>query len=440
MIHGTRYGGKPIKSPLPLQPDTSVSASATRSQSPAADAKRNAAQALLAGDKDECREFLADAVAGDSQLPPAPLMFAELLLTSNRLTEASDEVEALDREFSTHPAFYRIAGQIAVAQNRFCDAELNFSEALVLLEDSEWPESRQKLCAGRCYLGLAQVAERRNEWRTVADCLRCAVAVFPNRTNLLNRIARAKFSMGDDDAAWEELENLAVLHPDMEAPSISMARIAIESDQIDLTRRWLRKATTDAPGNPVPLVLHAAWLMDRNSVSRAAVLLEQAAKINSDNTEYRIAQANLARHQGRFRVASERYRTLYSEQPNNFAIGNSLAMCLLEQHDETNRQQGFELAETNLQRFPNNKEAMATLGRAYFVTGRIHDAFRMLGTVASTGRTSSDAAYYLAAAYERAGRTANSIAILERALEARGQFFARADAQRMLKRLRTAAA
>ena len=67
-------------------------------------------------------------------------------------------------------------------------------------------------------------------------------------------------------------------------------------------------------------------------------------------------------------------------------------------------------------KYPQNSEAIATLGWAYFRLGRWDDASRTLGQALATGTLNADGAYFVAKMCEREGRTADAKTLLTKAL------------------------
>ncbi len=111
----------------------------------------------------------------------------------------------------------------------------------------------------------------------------------------------------------------------------------------------------------------------------------------------------------------------------DFFATNQLALVLTEQ--KAKLQRAMQYAEVNARSYPRSAEAAATYGWVNYKSGKLDEAERILGAATSSGQASADTAYYLAKVlYDRAKYT-EAQEILKKALDNKGVFVNRKDAE-----------
>ena len=121
-----------------------------------------------------------------------------------------------------------------------------------------------------------------------------------------------------------------------------------------------------------------------------------AANIDSKNYDAKMLRGLASVCQKDF-VASELFFDSALEQsPNNFIASNNLALSLIEQDDQAKFKRATDLAEANVNKFPDSSSAWSTYGWVLYKLGRLEEADKALKKAASKGPVSIDTAYYIA--------------------------------------------
>src|SRR5262249_30211174 len=127
---------------------------------------QEAQKKFRAGDPAEAKKLLELAAAKHAELPPAQVMLAVLYMTSNQMPAGRQILERAAIERAEHPEVYITFGEIALSENRLCDAEVQFARATLLAGNERWGLKPRQAFLSRAYAGLAAVAERRRDWDT----------------------------------------------------------------------------------------------------------------------------------------------------------------------------------------------------------------------------------------------------------------------------------
>ena len=369
---------------------------------------------------------------------PTKLTLIELALQTGDPAKASRQLENVATELSHHPDFYRIAGQLALANNRISSARLNFRRALKLAADCGWSKTRRAKCRQQCELGLATIAEQREQWDVALQLLKSTVEI--DTSNISNdvrmRLARALVIARDFGGAFSQAQQ-ATKNEKPYVAALRIARLASSTAQHDDARSWYRKACQVSKDDVVPEVAYARWLMRMGDYPRAEKHLGKALKIRPTSGEVLLAKADLSRHQKNFHDAEEQLRALLKIQPDNLRLRDALAIVMVSQDIQSVRQEGYQLAVENAKRMPKNLVVLSTLGRALQLTGHPQEAEAILQNATSNGRMTPDAAFYLAEVHVHLGTSEDSVSLLEKAMKTDGIFFHRSEARTLLKQLKS---
>ncbi|MCY2964735.1 MAG: tetratricopeptide repeat protein [Planctomycetota bacterium] len=161
--------------------------------------------------------------------------------------------------------------------------------------------------------------------------------------------AIGQFRRGDRESALKSLEAAAKSDPELPPPKIMLARMHLFNREID------------ANGRQTQLL--------------AAIVCRQLA-------DYATAEKHLQR--------------LFDDNPTDFQVVNLLALVLIEQPREADQRRALQLAQLNLQRYPQSNEARATLGWIQLRQGKLDEASEALQGAVAQGAVSPDTAYYIA--------------------------------------------
>ncbi len=124
------------------------------------------------------------------------------------------------------------------------------------------------------------------------------------------------------------------------------------------------------------------------------------------------------------------------QAPANFLAANNLVLVMAEQAEEAKRQQALELAELNANKYAQNPEVWSTLAWVYFRLERYNEAERAMERALAARALNPDSAYFLGTMLERRGKLQDAQALLEKALETPEAFAYRAEAAKLLAKLK----
>jgi tetratricopeptide (TPR) repeat protein len=396
------------------------------------------------GAVDEAYKLLQEAVKKKTDLPPARLMLARLMM-HQQLQDyhqmVRGQLELAASEEPGHPEIYLTNAGLALSEGRVTDALLNGDKALALTAADRWTAAQKKSMQTDARKVLAAGYEARRDWPAARAQLAALLDADPKNGQLRSRLARAVFFLPGDkeDEAYRELIQAVKDDTVLEPPTVSMARLWNAKGDMKKAREWFEKAVKGEPNSARVHVAYADWLMQQNEIEQAKLHIDQAAKINANDPEVQKFQGLIARIQGDLGTAERIFKQILNSAPDDTFARNQLALVLADQSGDAPHKLAVQYAELNAKANQKSPEALATLGYVYYRAGNVDEAIKMLQLAvnAGNGQLSPDTAYYLAACiYEKDKEKAEDVKkFLKAALDAKGLFVYKKDAQKLLDRV-----
>jgi uncharacterized protein (TIGR02996 family) len=403
-----------------------------------------AGAALQRGEMDEAYKLLQEAVRKNPSLPPARLMLARLLLaTRDGQRQGRAILEQAVVENPDHPEVYLTLGSIALSEGRLTEAVFDCQHALTLSAADRWTADQKKNFQAQSHTGLAAAFEARRDWVNARTHLAVLVYLDPMKGLLRQRLARALFFLDKPDDAYRELTAAIVNDPTLEPAAVTMGRLWTNKGDFTQAREWLDKAIQAEPNSPRARLAYADWLLQQNEIDQAKAHADAAARVKPNDPDVLKLQGLIARMRKDYVTAEATFRRVLNNVRADFFAMNQLALISADQSDGEQRRQALEMAETNARANLRSPEAQATLGYVYYRNGNIEKAWQALqeanavapASSSSTSDLPRDTAYYLALVLDKRGKPDEAKKLLKRALDCKGLFVYRQEAQALLDKV-----
>ena len=389
--------------------------------------------AFRQGKPEDALKLLQEAVKKHPQLPPARLLLARMYFMAGQTGPGRANLEQAAAESFTHPEIYLVNASRALADGRLTDTILNCQTVIALSNDDRWTAEQKNRFRREARAGLAAAFEARKDWEATRVQLLAWLELEPKNGTARQRLARALLMLGRDTEAFNELQQASKDDPKVDPPEVAMGRLWGLKGDAKRAEESFEKAVQKYPKDARVHRAFGGWLLDRGRVDAARVHIDAAMELEPRSRESLGLKGLLARYTKDYESAAKIFEELSREEPGNFFSSNHLALAYAELPDK--RQRAVQLAEVNVRQYPRMLEALATLGWAYFKSGRLDEADKALTASASGGQISSDTAYYLARVMKDKGRIGTAKDLLTKALETDGPFVNRSRAKELLQEL-----
>ncbi len=388
------------------------------------------------GDIEGALKLFKQAASKNSDLPPGQLVLASLFSQANQAPAARIWLEKTVIDEPNDPESYVLMGDLAIRERRVTEASMLFAKADELLKAFDKSDKRKKILVQRVLSGLAAVAEARDDWKTAQKYLEAWVKAEPESANALQRLGRALFQEKKADVALKQLRTAAKYDSNMLTPEAIVAQWYESTGDRENATKMMTEALNNAPNDLRTRLAAAGWALQTEQFEDALNQVNSALQLDPNSLEAKILRGNVAMCQKDFKNAELQFESAVLQSPFNFAASNNLALALAEQDDEAKKRRALEYAQVNVQRYPKQPESHSTLGWVLFRLGRLDEAERSLQTSVSSGVASADTAYYLARVAAERGNKEVALKLVEGALQSKGLFTYRKEAQNLLNSLK----
>lgn len=389
-------------------------------------------------DFDGALALLETAAKKHTDLPPAPVMMAQLFARANVAAGVRHWLERAVKDVPNDPEAYAILGNFALSEGRVTEADLLFSKASTLLTGFQGSAKRKDALLPRVNAGLATVAEFRQDWTTAQKHLEAWLAVDPKNAEAMQRMARAMFQQKDAAKALDYLKKAKAAESSVLTPEAQLALFYEDYGDHANAVKWMQEALRVAP-NDVPTHLAVArWALLTGDLDKAKEQAAMALQQDPQSLDAKIMRGIVALFQKDYKAAELYFEGAHLQSPGNFAASNNLAIALAEQNDPAKQRRAVEYAAANVRQNPNNqntREALSTYGWTLYKVGQLDEADQVLQRVARTGLFDPDTAYYIARVAADKGRTEEAKRLLAAALNSKRPFSQEQEAKALLERL-----
>lgn len=397
---------------------------------------QDAINRFFSRDVEGARNLLNSAKKKTPQLAPPEVMLAQLFIATGQGPNARQELERAIQKYPGDPEAYLMLADGAFSDQRITEAGLLFAKAgEVAAKFSENPK-RKENAQMRAYAGKAAVAETREDWAGAKADLTAWTHLEPNNAAPHQRLARVLFKLGDKKGAYAELQAAEKADPKLPPAEVTMGNLYAQDNDKAQAEKFMTAAARKGARDLATNLALMQWNLQNNRLSDAKKYADTALQVDPNSLDAKLACGIVAWMQKDYPAAKKFLEDAHEQSPGNSVVINQLALVLLEQKDEADRQRALEFAQLNQKLNPNSAEAAATLGWIAYRMGRKADAQRALNAIVQTGNLTPLSAYYVAYVLKDQGQLPNAIKLLEGALNNSVPFAYRDEAESLLADLK----
>jgi Tfp pilus assembly protein PilF len=395
---------------------------------------QEALKKFRSGGAEEAKRLLDLAAAKNPEFPPAQVMLAVMFITNNQASVGRNLLERAAVERPDHPEVHTHFGEVAIAENRLSDAEVQFDRATQLAGNERWSLKQRQSMLSHAYAGLAAVAERRGDWDTAYAKLYLLAQLENDNPRVAWRLGRSLFFRNKPEEALAKFQQAHGADKTLEPPELTMGGLWNQKKDFAKAEQWLTDAVKKYSQDLRTHTSLATFHLDQGRVDNARAAVKSGLQVDPGNAPLRLLDALVARSAGELDYAERTLQELVSKFPSDFSATNQLALVLADQDDARKKAQALDIANNNQKLHQNNVEAITTLGWALFRNGIPDRAEQALSAAVRSGQASSDAAYFLGVVMADKKKE-DAKKLFELALAAPGTFVHRKDCEEALKKL-----
>ncbi len=389
---------------------------------PGTKALQTATAAIQRRDVEAARTALS-ALATSPDLVHPEILLADLLIAQGFAADGRATLERLSRTEVNRQDLYLMFCGIAVREGRWFDGWNLANIGERANPPANWSDAFATQVSRRIRQLKATCCEGRGDFQGALTIYSALERDDRTSSELMAGLARSHFHLGNLKESVNYFKNLHTILPTAAPPYLMIAQLYEQTGDMVKSEAAYRQALKDADRDDAPAIRLslARWMLANNRPAEVNTLLANEIADSPDNErERQFLLALAARMEGRIDDARKSLTALHQKNPTVFAIGNHLALVLVQSEDETLRARALQLAEGNVRNNNQAAEAWATLGWVQFQLGDRAAAENSLGNATQSGQLSRDMVYYLAKIKEVAGDKTTAATLIEAFEKANG--------------------
>jgi tetratricopeptide (TPR) repeat protein len=396
-----------------------------------------AVEAFNAQDFSRALKLLQAAYQADPTLPPPRIVMVEWFSQARLPGAIHVSLEAAAEETPNDPEAYILLAEAALNEGRLAEAALLLGHCKQLVDRYSSNADRKTTLENRVLSDKATLAEKRRKWEEMKQCLLALESRLPKSAQVQQRLGIAHFQLKEDEEARRRLEKAGALDATALPASAMMAQLYQLRGDTARVRTEIAAALKAKPKDTATLLIAAQLQLKNGEFDEAERNADKLLAVDAENPAILKLQGTIALFCNAPKKAEEHFQKVVVQSPNDFEASDGLALALSDQEDKPDAlRRAVEYARANLQRNPNNPQAVATMGWCLFRVGKIDAAANLLDRLAATGDISANAAYYLARVSLQKGKTPQAVSLLQAALKTTPNFTKRDEAQALLGQLK----
>ena len=420
----------------PITGEESLGMSASKEATKGTSKVSEALALFKSGNYDGSLELWREAAMERPEMPPAPLVMAQLYLQAGMLKQAQASIEQAIQEAPNDPEAYLMEAGLALQRREVDKAESLYKKAQTLAAEFTGAANRKASFPPRIHHGFAGVAEARKDWIGAEAAFQECVKLNPNDIAARQRIAYCRFQRKDENGALEELRKAANANPQMSSPELVLSQFYQWAGDSENAKKWTAKALAARPKDIKIRLALGYNALEQGRLDEASKHAIAAVQVDPKSTDAKMLRGIICVCQKDYVAGELFFDAVLQKSPDDFAVSNNLALALVEQSDEAKSRRALEFAEANIKRFPRSASAASTYGWVLYKVGRLEDAEKALRIAEEAGPVSVDTAYYLARVLVDRDQKAKAKEILEKALRQKGISMCRQEAEDLLAELK----
>ncbi len=390
---------------------------------------QEAATLLLRGDPKTASENLEKLVNENPTLPPWPLLLAAMHFSMNQAEPGRLGLERAAVDFPDYPGVYTALARLSINEGWWASSMALLAQLRQKIDSGTWSDEQKKHFDLEYLDALSDTAIGQRRLEDARKHLTELQGKLPENASVPFRLGDIDFRQEKFDDSLENLAKARALDATLYPPELVLYQWSTRQNKTEDAERWIKSAAEKFPEEKIVQVEYSRFLLERAELAEAAKWIERAEKSGANSAITRFLKAQISFLRRSYTAAEADFNELALQNPNDIAVRNMLALCLIESDDPVKQQKAIEIASTNLRFNPNNAQLASTMGWVFYRLGNTQQAKQILSQVASLPNFPSDTGYYMAQMLMDEGNDEGAAKLLTDCLNARGLFSYRLRAE-----------
>ncbi|MCL2624542.1 MAG: tetratricopeptide repeat protein [Planctomycetaceae bacterium] len=402
------------------------------------DAAASISQALelyRQSDFDQAKTMLEEICRADTKLPPPGIFLVQFAATTGQ----SDRIRFwLDQAIWDHPddpEAYTLLAEFAVNENRLAEARLLVEKGVSLLGNLATSEERRQSIEKFADSVQSKLYQMREDWDKASLFLEKLAAVDRDNADTFLQLGYVAANQEQYDKSIAYFQQAIAKGVKLPTPKLIVSQIADQQGKTDVADQYFNEVMKATDIDAESIRIAVLIQLSRGKITDADRLLQQAIKSEPDHLDNLLLAGTIDLFQKDYPAAEKRFQNAILINPDSYAAAQGLAQALVELEDILKKERALAYAKSNVQKFGETPDSVATLAWVCFKSDRLVEAEYLVNRVLGTGELTPPSAYYFAEIMAAVGQTDKAVLLAKIAAGSKTHFMKKAEAETLLKKL-----
>ena len=428
---GTRATGtEPARSETPAKPAAQTP--------PDDDAQTDISRALelyRQNDFEQAKTLLKKICQADPTLAPPGIFLVQFAATAGQGDRMRFWLDQATWDHPDDPEAFTLLAEFAINDGRLAEAKLLVEKGVSLLENIAGNEDRHQMIANSADSVQGRLYQIREDWDKARLFFEKLAAVDKDNADIFARLGFIVANQELYDKAIAYFQQAIDKGAKLPAPKLIVSQIADQQDKTDVADKFFNEVmkATDIDAESIRIAVQIQ--LGRGNVAEADKFLQKAIKSEPNNLDNLLLAGTIDLYKKDYLGAEKRFQDAILINPDSYDAAQGLAQALVEQDNALKKERALAYAKSNVQKFGETPDSMATLAWVCFKSDKRVEAEYLVNLALGAGELTPQNAYYFAEITAAAGQTDKAGLLAKIATGSKSHFRKKAEAEALLKKL-----
>ena len=437
-VAGTQVTETQATQAAPAKPESPATNAVQTPVSIDADAEISISRALelyRQSDFEQAKTMLEEICKTDTKLPPPGIFLVQFAATTGQ----NDRIRFwLDRATWDHPddpEAFTLLAEFAINENRLAEAKLLIEKGVSLLKNLADNEERRQSVENFADSVQGRLYQLRGDWDKARLSFEKLAAVDKDNADVFARLGFVAANQEQYNEALVFYQQAIDKGAKLPVPKLIVSQIADQQGKTDIADKYFNDVMKATDIDPESIRIAVQIQLRRGNVTEADRFLQQAIKAEPDNLDNLLLAGTIDLFKKDYSAAEKRFQNAILINPDSYAAAQGLAQALVEQNDALKKERALAYAKSNVQKYGETPDSLATLAWVCFKSDKQIEAEYLVNIVLQSGDLTPQSAYYFAEITAAAGQTDKAVLLTKIAAGSTSHFMKKAEAEALLKKL-----
>ena len=386
-------------------------------------------------DFEQAKALLKKICRADPKLPPPGIFLVQFAIAAGQSDRIRFWLDQATWDHPDDPEAYTLLAEFAINDGRLAEAKLLVEKGVSLLENIASNEDRRQSIENSADSVQGRLYQIRGDWDQARSFFESLAARDKDNADIFARLGFVAANQQLYDKAVANFQQAIDKGAKLPVPKLIVSQIADQQGKTDVADKFFNEVmkATDIDAESIRIAVQIQ--LDRGNIAEAEKFHQQAIKSEPDNIDNVLQAGMIDLYKKDYPAAEKRFQDAILINPDSYAAAQGLAQALVEQDDSLKKERALAYAKSNVQKYGETTDAVATLAWVCFKSDKMVEAEYLVNLALGGGELSPLSAYYFAEITAAVGQTDKAGLLAKIAAGSKSHFMKKAEAEALLKKL-----